>query len=92
MRGIRKVKNPIGTPAKKPKLSQSESLEKLRQFDLNVFYGPCIGMSRLDRWKRAEGFSLNPSPEIKQLLMDEDLKLGLGKRTVERCLWANEFE
>jgi hypothetical protein len=37
-----------------------ENKNKLRQFDMNITYGPCIGISRLERWKRAKEMGLNP--------------------------------
>lgn len=27
-------------------------------------YGPCVGVSRLDRWERAYALGLNPPPEV----------------------------
>lgn len=42
--------------------------EVLRQFDMNMAYGPCIGMTRLDRWNRANKLGLNPPKEIETLL------------------------
>ncbi|KAK9735890.1 hypothetical protein RND81_04G235500 [Saponaria officinalis] len=42
--------------------------EMLRQFDLNIAYGPCIGMPRLDRWNRAYKLGMNPPKEIETLL------------------------
>ncbi|CAM8968443.1 unnamed protein product [Rhodiola kirilowii] len=40
----------------------------LRQFDLNMVYGPCIGMSRLERWERAKKLGMNPPGHIESLL------------------------
>ncbi|XP_073129879.1 uncharacterized protein [Henckelia pumila] len=51
----------------------------LRQFDMNMAYGPCLGMSRLDRWKRANALGLKPPEEIGRLL-------SAGKANSE-CLW-----
>ncbi|KAL5568298.1 hypothetical protein UlMin_024873 [Ulmus minor] len=53
----------------------------LRQFDLNMAYGPCLGMSRLARWERASRLGLNPPKEIEALLKDSDLNVG------SNCLW-----
>lgn len=46
----------------------------LRHFDLSSEYGPCIGMTRLHRWKRAQGLSLNPPIEVLAVLLKEDEK------------------
>ncbi|XP_058161092.1 DNA polymerase delta subunit 4 isoform X8 [Dasypus novemcinctus] len=38
-------------------------LELLRQFDLAWQYGPCTGITRLQRWHRAQQMGLDPPPE-----------------------------
>nr|XP_021540783.1 DNA polymerase delta subunit 4 isoform X1 [Neomonachus schauinslandi] len=43
-------------------------LELLRQFDLAWQYGPCTGITRLQRWYRAEQMGLEPPPEVRQVL------------------------
>lgn len=40
----------------------------LRAFDLTSKFGPCSGMTRLERWQRAEALGLAPPPEVKALL------------------------
>ncbi|OVA18382.1 DNA polymerase delta [Macleaya cordata] len=45
-----------------------ESEEMLRQFDMNMAYGPCIGMTRLARWERANNLGMNPPKEIESFL------------------------
>lgn len=50
-------------------LSQEETeLELLRQFDLAWQYGPCTGITRLQRWRRAEQMGLKPPLEVYQVL------------------------
>ncbi|KAG4999590.1 hypothetical protein AAZX31_08G076900 [Glycine max] len=68
-------KSPILSPAiislgGKPDLEDEhkESEVVLRQFDLNMAYGPCLGMTRLARWERAQRLDLNPPQEIERLL------------------------
>nr|XP_043617650.1 DNA polymerase delta subunit 4 [Erigeron canadensis] len=53
-----------------PDLQESHDAneEVLRQFDLNMAYGPCAGMKRLDRWQRAATLGLNPPEDIHRLL------------------------
>jgi hypothetical protein len=36
----------------------------LRVFDLSSQWGPCVGISRLERWKRAEEWGLEPPVEV----------------------------
>ncbi|KVI07320.1 DNA polymerase delta subunit 4 [Cynara cardunculus var. scolymus] len=42
--------------------------EVLRQFDMNMAYGPCVGMKRMDRWERAASLGLNPPKDVHRLL------------------------
>merc|ERR1712032_273526 len=41
----------------------------LRAFDLTSKYGPCTGMSRIERWDRAAGLGLNPPQQVRALLL-----------------------
>ncbi|KDQ61463.1 hypothetical protein JAAARDRAFT_54829 [Jaapia argillacea MUCL 33604] len=47
---------------------QSKVHHILRVFDLSDEYGPCIGVTRLDRWERAAALGLNPPPEVREIL------------------------
>lgn len=47
--------------------------EILKEFDLNMNYGPIIGISRTDRFKRAEYFELPLKDETKAILKDREL-------------------
>jgi DNA polymerase delta subunit 4 len=40
----------------------------LREFDMNMAYGPCLGMTRLKRYERAQKWGLKPPPNIGMLL------------------------
>ncbi|MCO5556360.1 hypothetical protein L7F22_009908 [Adiantum nelumboides] len=42
--------------------------ETLRQFDMNMHYGPCLGMTRIERWERANKLGMNPPIEVKEIL------------------------
>ncbi|EPS32951.1 hypothetical protein PDE_07912 [Penicillium oxalicum 114-2] len=47
----------------------------LRHFDLSSQYGPCIGIARVKRWRRANMLNLNPPLEVLAvLLQDENAK------------------
>ncbi|KAI3353128.1 hypothetical protein L3Q82_019255 [Scortum barcoo] len=48
---------------------REEELQKLRQFDLDWRFGPCTGITRLQRWDRAKLHGLNPPEEIRDLLL-----------------------
>ncbi|KAE8077547.1 hypothetical protein FH972_016104 [Carpinus fangiana] len=56
-----------------------ENENVLREFDMNMAYGPCLGMTRLARWERARALGLNPPGEIEGLLK-------AGKVGIQ-CLW-----
>ncbi|XP_077305173.1 DNA polymerase delta subunit 4 [Lithobates pipiens] len=49
-----------------PKLTP---LEKLVRFDLDWNFGPCTGISRMERWQRAQNLDLMPPQDIKQILL-----------------------
>ncbi|OWA54166.1 hypothetical protein BV898_18581 [Hypsibius exemplaris] len=51
-----------------PDPNKEEHMRILSQFDLSYKFGPCGGMSRLERWNRAEKFKKNPPPEVKALV------------------------
>ncbi|CAN8311832.1 unnamed protein product [Cochlearia groenlandica] len=53
--------------------------EMLRQFDMNIAYGPCLGMRRIDRWERALRLGMNPPNEIQRLLNADKVQ--------QECLW-----
>ncbi|KAI9017387.1 DNA polymerase delta, subunit 4-domain-containing protein [Gaertneriomyces semiglobifer] len=60
---------PVVSQAIKDLLSDRPSLLKLlRDFDLNYGYGPCVGLSRLERWKRAKKLDLNPPENVGAVL------------------------
>ncbi|VAI19947.1 unnamed protein product [Triticum turgidum subsp. durum] len=46
----------------------SEQEEQLRQFDMDMKFGPCIGVNRLQRWERASAMGLQPPPHLHDLL------------------------
>ncbi|XP_034981516.2 DNA polymerase delta subunit 4 [Zootoca vivipara] len=45
-----------------------DQLETLKQFDLSWQYGPCTGITRLQRWERAQLLGLNPPAMVRELL------------------------
>lgn len=46
----------------------------LRYFDVSSQYGPCIGITRLGRWQRAERLGLHPPIEALAVLLKEEAK------------------
>lgn len=48
----------------------------LRHFDLSSQYGPCIGISRLARWKRAKGLGMEPPVEVLAVCLKMEKEVG----------------
>ncbi|KAL6885162.1 DNA polymerase delta, subunit 4 domain-containing protein [Trichoderma longibrachiatum] len=46
----------------------------LRYFDVSSQYGPCIGITRMKRWYRADRLGLKPPIEVLAVLVKEDNK------------------
>ncbi|KAF2032641.1 hypothetical protein EK21DRAFT_98763 [Setomelanomma holmii] len=61
----------------------------LREFDMSGHYGPCTGIARLKRWKRAYRLDLDPPIEVLAVLlkeMDIDSKVELQRSQVDELL------
>ncbi|KAK3314512.1 DNA polymerase delta, subunit 4-domain-containing protein [Apodospora peruviana] len=54
----------------------------LRYFDVSSHYGPCIGISRIKRWQRAERLGLKPPIEVLAVLIREEEK---GNKAIEKA-------
>ncbi|URE10431.1 DNA polymerase delta, subunit 4 [Musa troglodytarum] len=60
-----------------------EDEERLRQFDMDMRYGPCIGLTRLQRWERASSMGLQPPADLRNLLSRAS-----GPKSPDlECLW-----
>lgn len=46
----------------------------LRYWDVNSQYGPCVGITRMKRWKRADKLGLNPPLEVLAVLLKEEAR------------------
>ncbi|VDB98684.1 unnamed protein product [Peniophora sp. CBMAI 1063] len=55
----------------------------LRVFDMNYEYGPCIGVTRLQRWQRAEALGLDPPREVFEILNTQE---GIEKNEFAQCV------
>lgn len=65
----------------------------LRHFDLCSEYGPCIGISRIQRWKRAQSLALHPPVEVLAVLLKEEDKgeKKSEKRAAGRLAYVDEL-
>ncbi|KAL6900659.1 hypothetical protein ACP4OV_005335 [Aristida adscensionis] len=75
--------------------------EELRRFDMDMAYGPCIGVTRLRRWERAAAMGLRPPPHLRDIILrrhheDDPGNNGGGGRgggnggVSLQCLWAGK--
>jgi DNA polymerase delta subunit 4 len=46
----------------------------LRHFDISSQYGPCLGIPRVKRWRRAKTLGLDPPIEVLAVLIKEQEK------------------
>ncbi|KAI1135371.1 DNA polymerase delta, subunit 4-domain-containing protein [Hypoxylon sp. FL0543] len=60
----------------------------LRYWDVSSQYGPCVGITRMKRWKRAEKLGLNPPLEVLAVLLKEEAKgtTGLERAHIDEIL------
>ncbi|CAG8086889.1 unnamed protein product [Penicillium salamii] len=66
----------LAPPAHQEGIDMEEKI--LRHFDLSSQYGPCIGIARIKRWRRANQLKLNPPIEVLAVLLK-------GKDTKQRA-------
>ncbi|XP_066934357.1 DNA polymerase delta subunit 4-like [Clytia hemisphaerica] len=64
-----------------------KDLETLKKFDLDSKFGPCIGITRLERWQRAHTHNLNPPHSIPKILKSYDE----NNNEIQESLW-NDYE
>ncbi|KAF8621805.1 hypothetical protein AX15_007481 [Amanita polypyramis BW_CC] len=67
--------------------NQNKIHEILRVFDLSYEYGPCVGMTRLERWERACALGLNPPEEIREILTTVE---GMEKTEFLQCAFHGD--
>ncbi|KAG2144344.1 DNA polymerase delta, subunit 4-domain-containing protein [Suillus clintonianus] len=66
---------------------QNKIHQILRVFDMSYEYGPCVGMTRLERWERAASFGLNPPEEVRQILSTRE---GVEMDEYSQCVLYGE--
>jgi DNA polymerase delta subunit 4 len=71
--------------------SNEKELKLLRAFDLNTKYGNALGLTRLERFERAEKLGLSPPKELGEILRDATrltkCKTQKEAETFRECLW-----
>ncbi|EMD69822.1 hypothetical protein GGP41_000008 [Bipolaris sorokiniana] len=58
----------------------------LREFDMSAHYGPCTGIARLKRWKRAQRLGLDPPVEVLAVLLKEQEGSAGNRISVQRSI------
>ncbi|OAX40323.1 hypothetical protein K503DRAFT_864718 [Rhizopogon vinicolor AM-OR11-026] len=66
---------------------QNKIHQILRVFDMSYKYGPCVGMTRLERWERAASLGLGPPQEVRDILLTRE---GVGKDEYSQCVLYGE--
>ncbi|KAH9515114.1 DNA polymerase delta subunit 4 [Bulinus truncatus] len=51
-----------------------KELDILKAFDLTLKFGPCIGITRMERWNRAQKHDLNPPLIVKEIIQKHELE------------------
>ncbi|KAL1740747.1 DNA polymerase delta, subunit 4-domain-containing protein [Schizophyllum fasciatum] len=72
-RAYKEAKELRGTPLVHAE-GQNKVHDILRVFDMTYKYGPYVGITRLERWERANNLGLHPPPEIKDILLTQEGK------------------
>ncbi|GJN12359.1 hypothetical protein PR202_ga30630 [Eleusine coracana subsp. coracana] len=55
---------------------EEERERAAREFDMDMRFGPCLGLTRAQRWRRAAALGLAPPPALVALCADD-----------QPCLW-----
>ncbi|KAI8491798.1 DNA polymerase delta subunit 4 [Branchiostoma belcheri] len=80
------VQAPAQSTSDAAELQRQTDITLLKQFDLNPDFGPCIGITRLERWERAEKFGQTPPVDIRDLIVQHT-----GDEEYTHCLW-NDYK
>ena len=80
------IADDVASPASKLTKISAEEMEMLKQFDLNMDYGPVIGVTRLQRYERALKLGLNPPLQLRSLIEEHGRE---GKQVVDH-IWIDE--
>ncbi|KAM6068546.1 DNA polymerase delta subunit 4 [Theristicus caerulescens] len=72
LKGCPRLRPRAPPPAEEPPPSPPDQaiLEMLRRFDLAWEYGPCTGITRLQRWERAQALGLSPPDPVRDALLE----------------------
>ena len=71
-------------PSKRVALTEAEAAE-LKAFDLTMAFGPMVGLTRLERWERAQEAGLGPPAHLHALLLVLDEQAAARSRSGARA-------
>jgi len=63
----------LDSPPKNNTLN-NESVQMLKNFDENFWFGPKFGITRMERWNRAKLLNRNPPTEVRQIIENNPLE------------------
>ncbi|GJN39586.1 hypothetical protein PR202_gb28712 [Eleusine coracana subsp. coracana] len=65
-----------GDARRRQEEEEEERERAAREFDMDMRFGPCLGLTRAQRWRRAAALGLAPPPALVALCADD-----------QPCLW-----
>ncbi|KAI3647385.1 hypothetical protein MP228_007606 [Amoeboaphelidium protococcarum] len=76
-----------------PQKELQDALQILRKFDIDYTYGPNVGLSRKERWSRAQRLGMYPDERIKSLIQqyDNDMFMEEDRVKIREPLWYGEL-
>uniref|UniRef100_A0A0B7APU6 DNA polymerase delta subunit 4 n=1 Tax=Arion vulgaris TaxID=1028688 RepID=A0A0B7APU6_9EUPU len=74
--------SPVSPAQRQLDVQKERELIVLKKFDLILEYGPCIGITRMERWERANKHGLNPPVEVKNIISGHK-----DDEVYTECLW-----
>eukprot|EP00899_Mesostigma_viride_P004722 jgi/Mesvir1/14250/Mv09686-RA.1 len=83
--GVRRLHATSASKGAARKQEEEDAADRvLREFDLNDAFGPCLGITRSERWERAKALGLDPPQHVLELVRAD----ASGAR--DRCLWEGQ--
>ena len=70
----------VGMTESPPSATVQDAVHDLCAFDMNLTFGPCLGLTRSERWLRAQQLGLAPPLDVKSLLE-------AGDPTLQESMW-----
>eukprot|EP00228_Micromonas_bravo_P003809 CAMPEP_0203006078 /NCGR_PEP_ID=MMETSP1401-20130829/3981_1 /ASSEMBLY_ACC=CAM_ASM_000894 /TAXON_ID=38833 /ORGANISM="Micromonas pusilla, Strain CCAC1681" /LENGTH=106 /DNA_ID=CAMNT_0049747709 /DNA_START=28 /DNA_END=348 /DNA_ORIENTATION=+ len=82
-KGKPKAKSVRAADTKPENDTTEEYLNILKSFDMTSKFGPALGLTRLERWERAEKLDLSPPADVLRILRE----VGEDDPEIRECVW-----